>query len=369
MPETAAKLNLMEFQPPTEAGLRIILDRIARTHVMVVGDLCLDIYWFVDSSRSEKSLETGLPTNPVREQRYSLGGAGNVANNIVAAGCRDIRTLGVIGEDPWGHELIRLLRTLGIKVEDVLVQRETWATPAYNKPHFDNREGSRFDFGNFNELSSETAGDLLSQCRARIPGADVVVVNQQVRQGIHTKEFRNGLGALIREFPDRIFIVDSRHFSDSYAGAHMKINDHEAVRLCGPVRAREEPVSREEAFSAARQLFAKFGKPVFVTRESEGMIVVDERGLWELPGVRIHGQVDTVGAGDSALAGISLALAAGCDAVEAGHLGNLLAGVTIQKLNQTGTATTEEIIAVSRQRSSRRRGCRNPRFPFQGQKP
>ena len=348
MSEARSNSNRMEFKQPTEARLRHILDLITRVRVLVVGDLCLDIYWFVDSSRSEKSLETGLPTNPVREQRYSPGGAGNVACNIAAAGCRNVRILGVIGEDPWGRELMRLLPELGINVEDVLIQHEAWATLAYNKPHFDHHEGSRFDFGNFNELSTETARDLLSRCGSHIPEADVMIVNQQVRQGIHTEHFRHGLAALIREFPDRIFIVDSRHFSDSYPGAHTKINDHEAVRLCGTLRGREEPVSREEAAAAAGGLFARFGKPVYVTRGTEGMVVVDPRGIWELPGVRIDGPVDTVGAGDSALAGISLALAAGCDAVEAGHLGSLIAGVTIQKPSQTGTASPEEIIAMNR---------------------
>jgi rfaE bifunctional protein kinase chain/domain len=348
MSKTGAGFNLMEFSPPTEARLRIALDLMTRARVLVVGDLCLDIYWFVNSSGSERSLETGLPTNPVQEQRYSLGGAGNVAHNVAAAGCRNVRAVGVIGDDPWGREMVRLLRSLGIQFEDVWVQHKGWATLAYNKPHLDGRESNRFDFGNFNELSSETARDLLLRCRAIIPESDVVIVNQQVRQGIHTKEFRDGLAALIREFPDRIFVVDSRHFSDAYAGVHMKLNNHEAARLCGMDRAGEEPIAREEIFHATQRLYARFGKPVYVTCGSRGMVIADRRGLWELPGVRIHGQVDTVGAGDSALAGIGLALAAGCDAVEAGHFGNLLAAVTIQKLSQTGTASPKEILAMSR---------------------
>jgi rfaE bifunctional protein kinase chain/domain len=348
MHEAGTHLLRIDFIPPAEARLRAVLDRFTRARILLIGDLCLDVYWFVDPSRSEESLETGLPTHPVREQHYSPGGAGNVACNLVAAGCREIRTLGVIGEDPWGRELMQLLRTLGVLVDEVLVQRESWATPAYTKPCFDSREASRFDFGEFNELSTETACNLLSQCRKRIPEADVVIVNQQIRHGIHTKNFRSGLAALIKEFPDSIFIVDSRHCSDSFAGVHMKINDHEAVRLCGTLRGPGESVSREEALAAAGRLYAGSGKPVFVTRGIHGMTVADHRGLWELPGVPTQGLVDPVGGGDSALAGISLALAAGCDAVEAGHIGNLLAGVTIQKLNQTGTATPEEIIAVSR---------------------
>jgi len=93
-----------------------------------------------------------------------------------------------------------LLLALGIETEDVLVQPESWATPAYAKPHFEDRERNRFDFGNFNRLSPETARSMLARCRACIPHADVVIVNQQVRQGIHTPEIRSALSELIAEF-------------------------------------------------------------------------------------------------------------------------------------------------------------------------
>lgn len=338
--------DLREFTPLSEEQIRRILKRIAGAKVMVLGDYCLDIYWFVDSTRSEKSLETGLMTHPVREQRYSLGGAGNVVNNLVAAGCRSVRALGVAGDDPWGREMIRLLEELGVNTEDILVQKQNWATLAYNKPHVEKKETNRFDFGNFNELSPDIARDLLERCRTQIPEADVVIVNQQVRQGIHAERVREGLTALMKEHPDRIFIVDSRHFSDSYCGAHMKINDHEAVRLCGILRAPDEMVLREETLPSARALFARFGRPVFVTRGSRGIVVADRLGLCEIPAIQVLGPIDTVGAGDSALAGISLALAVGCDTLEAAQIGNFLAGVTIQKLNQTGTASPEEILDI-----------------------
>jgi rfaE bifunctional protein kinase chain/domain len=338
--------DLREFTPLSEAQIRSILGRIAGARVMVLGDYCLDVYWFVDSTRSEKSLETGLMTHPVREQRYSLGGAGNVVSNLVAAGCRSVHALGVVGHDPWGREMIRLLENLGANTEGMITQEQHWATLAYNNPHIEKKEANRFDFGNFNALSPDRAIALLEFCRDRIPATDVVIVNQQVRQGIHTEVLREGLTALMNEYRDRIFIVDSRHYSDSYSGAHMKINDHEAARLSGIPRSPEEMVLREEALSAAQTLFARLGKPVFVTRGSRGIVVADQCGLCEIPGIQVLGQTDTVGAGDSALAGISLALAVGCSTTEAAQLGNFAAGVTVQKLNQTGTASPEEILAI-----------------------
>jgi rfaE bifunctional protein kinase chain/domain len=343
--------DLREFTPLSEARIRHILEQIAGARVMVLGDYCLDIYWFVDSSRSERSLETGLMTNPVREQRYALGGAGNVVNNLVAAGCRSVSAFGVVGSDPWGREMIRLLEELGVDTEGMLVQKQHWATLAYNKPHVEKKETSRFDFGNFNVLAPDIARALLERCRTHIRDADVVVVNQQVRQGIHTDALREGLTTLMQQHRDRIFVVDSRHYSDSYSGAHMKINDHEAARLSGIPRSPDEMVLREETLSSARTLFKRLGKPVFVTRGSRGIVAADQDGLCEIPGIQVLGQTDTVGAGDSALAGISLALAAGCDTLEAAQLGNFVAGVTVQKLNQTGTASPAEILAIGREQA------------------
>ena len=185
MLEARPDLHSREFAPMSADQLRSILDRITGARVLVLGDYCLDIYWFIDSNRSEKSLETGLMTNPVREQRYSLGGAGNVVNNVVAAGCRDVRALGVVGDDPWGHQMIRLLQASGVHTDDLLVQRENWATLAYNKPHVEKQEGNRFDFGNFNELSPQTARSgktyqhrsrLRSLCRLSLRGCPAALL-------------------------------------------------------------------------------------------------------------------------------------------------------------------------------------------------
>jgi len=167
--------------------------------------------------------------------------------------------------------MIRQLALVGVKTEDLLVQKEGWATHAYGKPHIGNQERHRFDFGNFNRLSAGTARILLGRLQARIPEANAVLVNQQVRQGVHTRRFREGLVRLMREFPETVFIVDSRHFSESYSGALLKINDREAARLCGAERSPGSPVLRAEAHSAARELFARSGKPVFVTRGSRAL--------------------------------------------------------------------------------------------------
>ena len=81
-------------------------------------------------------------------------------------------------------------------------------------------------------------------------------------------------------------------------------------------------------------------------RGSKGSLTIDQIGISEIPGLMILSKVDTVGAGDSYLAGAASALAAGYSMEIAATIGTFVAGVTVQKLFQTGTATPEEILAI-----------------------
>ncbi len=132
-----------------------------------MGDFCLDAYWFIDESKSEISIETGEPTMPVRQQKYSLGGAGNVANNLAALKVKDIRAFGVIGNDPFGVEMIKIMKNAGISTGNMLIQNQNWSTHVYIKPYVGEKEKSRIDFGNFNVLSGETADLLIAILRIR----------------------------------------------------------------------------------------------------------------------------------------------------------------------------------------------------------
>jgi rfaE bifunctional protein kinase chain/domain len=326
--------------------LRNLLDDISAVRIAVIGDFCLDAYWFIDESMAEISIETNEVTRPVAKQRYSLGGAGNVTNNLAALGIKDIRAVGVIGTDPFGSEMVKIMNETGINTENLLVQEDSWYTHTYAKPYIDDRELNRVDFGNYNKLSEETARKLLSNLRKLIPEVDILIINQQVPSGIHTEYFRPLLADLLLQFPGKLFIVDSRNYNDFYNGAIRKMNDTEAMRLCGIIRKPDEVVPRAEVVKAANDLFIRYGKPLFITRGSRGSLTIDINGISDIPGLMILSRVDTVGAGDSYLAGAASALAAGYSMNDAATLGSYVAGVTVQKLFQTGTATPAEIMVI-----------------------
>ncbi len=326
--------------------LQKILNDIQSVKIAVIGDFCLDAYWFIDEAMSEISVETNETTRPVAKQRYSLGGAGNVTNNLAAMGIREVSAFGVIGPDPFGAVMVRIMRETGILTENLLVQETEWQTHTYAKPYIDDRELNRIDFGNYNVLSNVTADRLIENLITGIEKADLIIINQQVPSGIHTVYFRTKLAEIILRFPGKTFIADSRSYNDFYTGAVRKMNDTEALRLCGVIRKPDEVIPSNEVASAAKELFNRYQRPLFITRGSRGSLVIDESGLSEIPGLMILSKVDTVGAGDSYLAGAASALASGNNITTAATLGTFVAGVTVQKLFQTGTATPEEILAI-----------------------
>ncbi len=330
----------------TKERLQEILRDISSVRIVVLGDFCLDAYWFIDEAMSEISIETNEVTRPVAKQRYSLGGAGNVTNNLAALGIKDIRAFGVIGTDPFGAEMVRIMKETGIKTDNLLVQAAEWSTHTYAKPYIDDKELNRVDFGNYNILSHGTADLLIGNLKKDLSEVDIIIINQQVPSGIHTEYFRSKLSELVLQFPKKTFITDSRNYNDFYNGSIRKMNDTEAMRQCGIVRKPDEVIPHSETESAAKKLFSRYRKPLFITRGSRGSLTVDDSGISEIPGLMILSRVDTVGAGDSYLAGAASALAAGYGMADAATLGTYVAGVTVQKLFQTGTATPEEIMTI-----------------------
>ncbi len=326
--------------------LKQILNDVSSVKIAVLGDFCLDAYWFIDESKSELSIETGLMTRAIRQQKYSLGGAGNVTSNLAAMGVKDIRAFGVIGPDPFGSEMVNIMKRTGIDTTNILIQDGNWSTHVYTKPYIADQEQNRIDFGNFNQLTNKTADLLLEKLSEEAAKVDVIIINQQVPSGIHTEYFRNGLVKVIAKFPDKIFITDSRNYSDFFTGSYRKMNDHEAVHLCGINKDPEEIVLYSEVLDAANKLFKRYQKPLFITRGSRGSLIVNEQGVSNIFGLMIISKIDSVGAGDSFLAGSASALAAGYSMEIAAEIGSFVAGVTIQKLFQTGTASPEEILHI-----------------------
>lgn len=326
--------------------MKDMLKRIQDVGVAVVGDFCIDAYWMIDPSLSEPSLETGKPSRPVVEERYSLGGAGNIVANLAALRTRALHPVAVVGDDPFGREMGRLLESLGAVTTGLIQQDRDWNTPVYGKPYVGEEEQPRFDMGVKNRIHPETGSRVLARLEEVLPRVQAVVVNQQLKGGVLSKEVIRGVNRMAVDYPNKVFIVDSRHESESFEKVIFRFNVHEAARLFGKELSSGALLSLDEARRFARRIEERTNKPVFISLGADGGIVCWEQRVEEIKGIRIEGKTDPVGAGDTSVAALAAALAAGASPLEAAELANVASAVTVQKIKTTGTATPEEILRL-----------------------
>jgi len=324
----------------TNGWLEATLSNISKVKVTVFGDYCMDVYWFLETGAEELSVETGLPLRRVREQRYSLGGAGNVVANLVDLGVQEVRAVGVTGKDMFGGALESLLWNRGVNLEGFEAE-DGWQTMVYAKPCRGEVEENRIDFGGFNTATENLQDRLIANLAAAVEKSDVVILNQQVPGGLSNAKMIERINAIIAMNPKVKFVVDARHYASSYEPAVLKLNAAEAALFLG--ESFEGHLSLEKAQNFASRISAKTGHAAFLTRGEHGMVVAEDGKISTINGLQIVDQIDTVGAGDAVVAALSAALGSGQDALGAARLANIAAMVTVRKLHMTGTASPEEI--------------------------
>lgn len=321
--------------------LRAILNAIRRVTIVVYGDFCLDAYWMLDPAGGEISVETGLRAEAVGRQYYTLGGASNIVANVAALNPHNLQVVGVIGDDIFGREMRLQFHVLGVDTSYLFAQKENYDTVVFGKRYLNDLEQPRIDFGFFNRRSRETEQQIIHHMRTLLPSCDAFIFNQQVPGSI-SDNFIKMANTVFEKFQHKIIILDSRHYSGKFRNIIRKTNEREAASLVG--RATEDDhLSTEQLAKIGTTLYSQYHKPVFLTRGDRGILSVDASGVVQIPGLHFMKKLDTVGAGDTVISALAAALAAGFTPAVAAEFANLAAGVTVQKLFQTGTASGEEI--------------------------
>lgn len=325
--------------------LEALFATIAHTRVLLIGDLCLDAYWYADMTRSELSRETPRFPLPVVREAYSPGGAANVAANLAALGVGQVQALGVLGHDWRGDILARELTARGIDLAHVL-RSSLRTTPTYIKPIRQGygdvqQEDSRIDFQDHTPLPPALEDAVIAALADAFPRAQAVVVGDQLDPGLVTPRVRAALEALAAQHPAIPCVVDSRKHIGTFQKMTLKPNELELARALG---CAQPEASDMEAISAMGQALARrVERPCFVTLGARGALLCYADRSIHLPAAPVRPPLDIVGAGDAFLAAVGAALGGGASYEEAGALGNLAAAIVVEKLQQTGTAMPDEV--------------------------
>ncbi|GMV36644.1 MAG: hypothetical protein AMXMBFR61_11520 [Fimbriimonadales bacterium] len=326
----------------TRERLANLLQSFPSLCIAVLGDFFLDKYLDVDPSVSERSLETGLEARQVVEVRKFPGAAGTVASNLKALGVGGVHAMGFVGCDGEGFDLLRALRNRGIETGSVIMS-QGMRTPTYMKPMVAGREMERLDIQNRKPPSRKLQSKVVSALAKAAPRLDGVMVSDQCTHafGLVSEWMRERLAELVRDFPALTVLVDSRARIGEFRGMCVKPNASEAASALG------HEVTAGNAVDAARALRERGARRVFVTLGARGIAFCGEDGEGIVPAPPAPQEIDIVGAGDAAAAGMLCALCAGASTQEAAELANLCAGVTIRKIGVTGTASPREVVELA----------------------
>jgi len=323
-------------------GTAKILEAFPKYSALVVGDICLDRWCTYDPATAEPSRETGISRIGVVSTEVAPGGGGNVANNLAALGVGRAAVLGVLGDDGSAHELTRSLNRRGIST-DLLIRSDKAPTFTYTKlinASTGVEDLPRIDFINTRPLPDAVEQEVIEYLREFAVSFDIIFVSDQAdtrRGGVVTPAVRMLLEEIAQADTQKIIWVDSRIRVERFRHMILKPNESEAaaasIGLFGEV-----DYQRLRAHGNS--------KLVFVTKGSEGAVVVEDGAEALVPSFQIGAPVDISGAGDSFSAGAALALAITGSATEAARFGNLVASVTVNKRG-TGVASPEEVMAAA----------------------
>ena len=307
-----------------------LLGRVPGLRVAVIGDAMLDVYLSGDVDRI--SPEAPVPVVRVRNRSYALGGAANVAQNVLALGAR-CDLVGVVGRDGAGERLRTMLSESGGNLE-CLVTVERCSTQK-TRILARSQQLVRIDEEEDTELAGEEMASLLRATHAAIESADALVLEDYNKGVLVERVIREAIAAAVaRGIP---IVVDPkyRNFFLYRDVTVFKPNRRELEAALGAGLDVKHP---EELIALAHRLQVQ---NLLLTLGERGMILVSrEGGIIEVPTVARE-VYDVVGAGDTVTAYLAAILAAGGTMTEAAIIANIAAGIEVGKLGAATVSCSE----------------------------
>ncbi|HTD35300.1 MAG TPA: D-glycero-beta-D-manno-heptose-7-phosphate kinase, partial [Candidatus Elarobacter sp.] len=307
-----------------------LLARMSGRRVVVIGDVMIDEWIWGDVSRI--SPEAPVPVVAVREHTFTLGGAGNVASNLRALGAR-VAFVGGIGDDAEGARLRAMFDDLGVDARGLVTLRDR-PTTRKTRVVAHNQQVVRADWESTAALREGDRAQVAERVRNAVRDADAVVLSDYAKGFLHREIVEAALGA-------PVVVADPKPANVAlFAGVTcIAPNAGEASRASGI--AIGDDASLERAGRALLEMLAC--RYVLITRGEHGMSLFGADGArFDVPAVA-RTVYDVSGAGDTVVAVLTLALAAGIAPETATQLANFAAGAVVEKLG-TATATPREII-------------------------
>jgi D-glycero-beta-D-manno-heptose-7-phosphate kinase len=298
-----------------------------KARLLIVGDVMLDRYWFGDTERI--SPEAPVPVVLVSKEDERLGGAANVARNAASVGAQ-ISILGVVGDDEPGKVVERLLQEQGVK--SYLQRDPDLRTTVKLRVVARQQQLIRLDFEK--APTHEALLSKLEQFQSLLNEVDAVIFSDYGKGGLtHVTQMIAAAKAA-----GKFVLVDPKgdDYSKYQSASMITPNRSELREVVGRWKDEADLTKKAQALRETLKLDA-----LLLTRSEEGMSLFTAKGV-EYVKAQAREVFDVSGAGDTVIATMAVALAAGWAPGKAMALANKAGGIVVGKLG-TATVSLEEL--------------------------
>jgi D-beta-D-heptose 7-phosphate kinase/D-beta-D-heptose 1-phosphate adenosyltransferase len=311
---------------------RTLFERASGRRILVIGDVMIDEWIWGTVTRI--SPEAPVPVVAVADHSFTLGGAGNVASNLRALRA-GVVFAGTVGDDAFGRQVRTLLQEQDVDDSGIVTLRDR---PTTRKTRIvaHNQQVVRADWESIAPLQSGDRARVAAFVRDRAPHCDAVIVSDYAK-GLLCREIVEAAESCALVLAD----PKPRNVGLLRGVTCVAPNVAEASTMTGiPI---VDDASLERAGTLLLQMLDC--RYAVITRGEHGMALFGSSGeRLAIPSVA-RTVYDVSGAGDTVIAVLALALAAGASIEQAMQLANFAAGVVVEKLG-TATASPEEIVAL-----------------------
>lgn len=334
------KVGIMADKNPSPSAESLIgyLTAMAKTRILVIGDICLDR--FVRGDVGRISSEGPIPVMVTRQEHRMLGQAGNTFANLCGLGVQ-AAILSIIGKDREGEIISALIASAGTSTDGLIVNEQTPTTvkTRYMSGH---QQVFRVDTEGAGGCNPQFESVLLRKIEEMVPQQNAVILSDYGYGLLSNAIIRRTIEiANINNIP---VLVDPRGSDLSkYRGATVATPNRKEL---GEATGGMPTTTDQNIVDAAYHLMEQSGiKSIVATRSADGMSIINAQS----PPLHLRTVAkevfDVSGAGDTVIATIAAGLAAGAPLTAAASLANIAGGIVVGKVG-TAIIRTQEIVDV-----------------------
>lgn len=294
-----------------------------RKNILVIGDVMLDTYYEGEVSRI--SPEAPVPVFLKKSEKSVLGGAANVASNLIAAN-QNVFIMSIIGNDETGIRFRDICHSRGIDTDLIIsLERSTTEKIRLLANHY--QQVIRMDIEDLYSINHTECEQFMHMLSNKIDQFDLIVISDYLK-GLLTEEFTQKIILLANKKNIPVIIdVKDKNFSKYKYAYLLKPNRKELQTLTGlPVETDDEVIFAANALKKMCEC-----QYVLTTCGSRGMVLVGEDTPYFIDAVGKE-VYDVTGAGDTTIAYLAACIANGWDILKAVDIANYAAGIQVSKV-------------------------------------